>query len=368
MRLVVVLLFCFGSVALADNFNQGLKSYRHSNFSAAERAFLRVLQEGVNRATRAKVYKYIGLSQYMLGRKGDASSSFRSALRFDPLTELYPNEVLDSSVLEFFLQIKQESRKKPPPTAVRRPPVRKPLAKKPLVKKPYVPRVPMAGERRSAVRGKPAVRQPATKRVISKKPPTKTPITKHRKSTDGLFGTKKPKRISFGKKTRQPTARDNRSNNSLLLPSNKKLSTSSSGGVTALHFMPFGAGQFVNNSQFALPFLLAQSATLLTGGFMLLQFIDRKDEMEADEGYQVTKNLSEKNLEQKEYLKEYDAYVNEPKLWSYVSLAGFGVLWAGSVVEAIVNRPLVDRYGVLVPDVHYRPNDSSLAFVWQIPW
>ena len=364
MRLVILLLLSLGSVARADNFNQGLTSYRHSNFSAAEQAFLKVLQEGVNRATRAKVYKYVGLSQYMLGRKADAGKSFRSALRFDPMTELYPNEVLDSSVIEFFLQIKQDSRKRSPATSQvpRRPPVRKPLAKK----KPYVPRVPMTGGRRPAVRGKATTRQPPAKRVISKKPAAKSSTTKQRQSTDSLFGTKKPKRISFGKKTRQP-AGDNRRSNNLLLPSNKKLSSSSSSGITVLHFMPFGIGQFVNDSRWGLPLLVGQTGTLGCAAWMFLLALDRENERDTDPNYK--KSLAQKEEEEfKKYLEDYDAYVDEPKFWSYICAGGFATLWIGGTIEAILNRPLGEKYGAIIPELHYHPGDSSVALAWRIPW
>ena len=362
MRLIVLLL-CFSSVARADNFDRGLKSYRHSDFGAAERAFLKVLQEGVNRATRAKVYKYIGLSQYMLGRKADAGNSFRSALRFDPLTELYPNEALDSSVLEFFLQIKQENRRKAPTTSKlpRRPPVRKPLAKK----KPYVPRIPMTGGQRATVRGKPTTRQSPAKRVVTKRPPTKTPTTRQRKSTDNLFGTKKPKKITFGsKKNRQPTTGDNRRSNNLMLPSNKKLSAGSGGGITALHFMPFGIGQFVNDSRWGFPLLVGQIGALGCASLMYMVAIDREN----DPGYTGVKEAPNKTVAEKDYIEKYEAYANEPKIISYICAGGFATLWIGGMIEAIINRPLSEKYGALIPELHYHPGDSSVTLAWRIPW
>ena len=378
MRLVILLLLCIGSVARADNFNQGLTSYRRSDFSAAERAFLRVLQEGVNRATRAKVYKYVGLSQYMLGRKSDASNSFRSALRFDPMTELYPNEVLDSSVIEFFLQIKQDSKKKPATTMPRRPPVRKtPLAKK----KPYVPKVPMTGNRRPVVRGKTATKQSPAKRVVTKRPPAKASATKQRKSTDSLFGTKKPKKITFGsKKTRQPTTGANRRGN-LLLPSNKKLATSSGGGVTALHFMPFGIGQFVNDSRLAFPLLALQTGALGCGIWAFISYNNRQVERDGDAGYKEA--LDRKGTDQevkcdssvggdcesdKQYLEKYKVYVDEPKYWLIGCGGSFALLWIGGTIEAIINRPLGEKYGALIPKLHYRLDDHTVTFAWRIPW
>lgn len=370
MRLVILSLLCIGSVARADNFNQGLTSYRRSDFSAAERAFLRVLQEGVNRATRAKVYKYIGLSQYMLGRKSDASNSFRSALRFDPMTELYPNEVLDSSVIEFFLQIKQDSKKKPATTMPRRPPVRKtPLAKK----KPYVPKVPMTSGRRPAVRGKAMTKQSPAKRV-SKKTPAKSSATKQRKSTDSLFGTKKPKKITFGnKKNRQPPAGANRRANNLLLPSNKKLSASSSGGVTALHFMPFGIGQFVNDSRLAFPLLALQTGALGCGVWMFLLALDRENERDTDSNYKEALDRKGTGSEQdqkndKDYIEKYNAYVDEPKILSYVCAGSFAALWIGGTIEAIINRPLGEKYSVFIPKLHYRLDDHTVTLAWRIPW
>ena len=100
------------STGYGQSFDRGLKLYRRADFNGAEQAFQEVLRKGVNRSTRAKIYKFIGLSQYMQGRKKEATESFHSALKYDPLTELFPDEVLDSAVIEFFLQIKQDRRRR----------------------------------------------------------------------------------------------------------------------------------------------------------------------------------------------------------------------------------------------------------------
>ena len=260
----------------------------------------------------------------------------------------------------------------------RRPPVRKkPLAKK----KPYVPKVPMtSGGRRPTVRGKST--QSSARRVVGKKPPAKASATKQRKSTNSLFGTKKPKKISFGsKKNRQPATSDNRRGNNLLLPSNKKISSSSSGGITALHFMPFGIGQFVNDSRWGLPLLAAQTGALGCSVWAFFSSNNRQVERDEDKGYQEALNRKGTDQEvkcndptdttcesDKDYLEKYKVYVDEPKYWLYGCAGSFAALWIGGTIEAIINRPLGERYGSLIPELYYHLDDHTVTLAWRIPW
>ena len=156
----------FSASIYANSYDRGLKLYRRADFKGAESAFLDVLRGGVNRATRSRVYKYIGLSQYMLGRKNEARASFHSALKYNPKIEIYPDDVFDSSLLEFFLQIKQDSKRGL--RVVTSPPPRRTTAAKvappPITKKPASRKVVSAKPIKSGKQGLRGKRQVAKRK------------------------------------------------------------------------------------------------------------------------------------------------------------------------------------------------------------
>ena len=53
------------------------------------------------------------------------------------------------------------------------------------------------------------------------------------------------------------------------------------------------------------------------------------------------------------------------------SFAGFGVLWAGGILEAIINRPSLYLSSNIVPNIHYLPSLSkgdawALSLSWKL--
>ena len=314
---IVLIILTVSSSVLANSFDRGLNYYRTANFVQAKVEFQNALRAGSNRSGYGKIYKYLGLSQYMLGETKEAKASFGYALHYDPGVELYPNEVLDSGVLEFFLNIKQKLKKaRPAPpkraktSVVSRAKKRSvPVAKTPPIKPPSAKVVksvkPPANKskvgtsrkpRRVQAKNKPAAR-PKTNKVISrarnvankgaqkKSPPKQArpkvakrqakqqkPAVAKNKKQPNMFSAKKPPKViildsSGDKVKKQPKKRVPAYQELLPVPSSKTSSVRVRGGISAWSFLPFGAGQYAAGRYKAGHlFAIASIGALVTSG------------------------------------------------------------------------------------------------------
>ena len=378
----------FSDAGHANSYDHGIKLYRRADFKGAERAFLNVLRGGANRATKGRVYKYIGLCQYMVGRKSEARTSFHSALKYDPKTEIYPDEALDSSVLEFFLQIKQDRKKgigvvaNPSPTSKSYP-----SHGKAVISKQATPKAaPKPAPRRTTaakIAPKPAIKKPpgkrtsATKQIRDRKRSAKSSQQAVRKKTkkDSLFKDKKKKapRVIFRDKNDGSEQRGQ----SLLLPPGAGRDSSHYDSKSYLwHFLPFGIGQYMNDN-YKLGHAFAATGVLTLGSFIFYMYTTYTEQKVLDDFYtdmnsdrkRYTPNSNYVDHFKKwdELIAEWENYVSSLRLYSYTSLALFAAVYAGGVVEAIVNRPTAQRYSLLVPKVHYGYNyqGHQFALLWQ---
>ena len=392
----------FSAGSYANSYDRGIKLYRRADFKGAERAFLDVLRGGANRATKGRIYKYIGLCQYMMGRKKEARVSFHSALKNDPKTEIFPNEALDSSVLEFFLQIKQDSKKgigvvaSPPPASKRYPSHGKAAAKKRTAPK-QAPRraataktAPKQAPRRAATAKtapRPVAKKPPNKKATTAKPSKssrqntrdKRQVAKKKAKKDNLFTgkTKKPPRVIFRDKNGS-TDQPQEPSDSLLLPPGSDSDSSYYSSTSNLwHFLPFGVGQYMNDN-YKLGHAFAAAGILTLGSFVFYLYTTQAEQQTLDEYYEG-KAFDEQTLDRNDekyqahfaewdnLITEWEDYVAALRLYSYLSLAGFVAVWAGGVVEAILNRPSLREYSLLVPKVHYRHDfqGHQFALLWQ---
>ena len=330
----------------------------------------------------------------MLERKTEARASFHSALQYDPKTEIYPNEVLDSSVLEFFLQIKQDSQgsmgviASPPPGSKSYP-----SHGKAATSKRAAPKAASKPSPRRATAAKvapqPSAKKPTRKRTSTAKSTKRGKqntrgqrrIAKQKARKDNLFTgkAKKPPRVIFSEKGK---AREQQTRSSQLL-----LPPGTDGGSRYYHedsdlwrFFPFGVGQYVNDN-YKLGHAFAAAGILTLGSFILHMYHLRADQGVLDDYYvqrdSELKQYAPPTLPQAQYdvhvagwdatITEWEDYVGALKLYSYLSLAGFAAAWAGGVVEAMVNRPAAQNYSLLVPQVHYGHDHQGhqFALLWQ---
>ena len=324
IALIVVILVAslFSAAGHANSYDRGIKLYRRADFRGAEHAFLDVLRGGANRATKGRVYKYIGLSQYMLGRKKAARASFHSALKYDSKTEIYPNEALDSSVLEFFLQIKQDSKKgigviaSPPPVSKSYPSHGKAITSKRNTPK-AAPKSPSRRVTAAKVTPKHAAKKSTSKRESTAKSTKsgkqntrgKRQVAKKKANKNNLFTgkAKKPPRVIFnekGKTSKQQT----RSGQLLLPPGADRGSHYYREDSDLWRFLPFGVGQYMNDN-YKLGHAFAAAGILTLGSFIFYMSRMREDQVTLDNFYAQMANDTPiaKNRKTTQEFAEYQA-------------------------------------------------------------
>ena len=375
----------FSAASYANSYDRGIKMYRRADFKGAERAFLDVLRGGANRATKGRIYKYIGLCQFMLGRKSEARASFHSALRYNPKTEIFPNEALDSSVLEFFLEIKQDSKQGIGVPAATPPSLGKksyPTPRKPTISKQAAAKV---SKRAPPRRAKAVSQKHAVKR--SKAAKAERQVVKKKSKKDSMFTNKnkKPPRVIF--KDNNTNERSEHSKQLFLPTSRDDSSSLQYGSSDVWRFLPFGVGQYVNDS-YKLGHAFAAAGILTLGSFVFHMYRLQVDQIELDELYEGRTtafnnldkfvaapthrdpcNHSRENFKicWNDNVAEWEDYVGALKIYSYLSLAAFAAVWAGGVVEAMVNRPALQNYSLMLPKVHYGydGHNHQFALLWQ---
>lgn len=98
--------FSYGQGKGQDYFERGYQAYMRNQFPIAESFFRRALKQAEEKKDKAFILKFGGISQYMRGDKRSSSRTFRNALKLDPELDIFPEEVLDPSVITFFQNVK----------------------------------------------------------------------------------------------------------------------------------------------------------------------------------------------------------------------------------------------------------------------
>ncbi|MGE0174247.1 MAG: tol-pal system YbgF family protein [Oligoflexales bacterium] len=117
---ILALLCCLMAAqvpAFAQSLNDGMALYLKGNFEGAESALAAASQRESRPAERSKIFKLLGIVQYMQGNKGGAAQSFRSAISINPNISISTAEVLDESILPFFKEQRRHAAKKAPAPA-----------------------------------------------------------------------------------------------------------------------------------------------------------------------------------------------------------------------------------------------------------
>ncbi len=87
---------------MAQSYVLGARKYAKGDVKGAEAALIQATKRTKNRAELAKVYKLLGITQYMQNKKPQAAASFKAALGIDPRLTIKSDEVLDESVIPYF--------------------------------------------------------------------------------------------------------------------------------------------------------------------------------------------------------------------------------------------------------------------------
>lgn len=93
----------------AQTYKHGYHFYSRGQYSAAERAFQEALNRTLRVSEKARLHKWLGICQYMLGKRQVSAINFNAALKINPQTTISKSEVLDETVISFFKDIRKEA-------------------------------------------------------------------------------------------------------------------------------------------------------------------------------------------------------------------------------------------------------------------
>lgn len=88
--------------AVSQTYNSAHALYQKGNFNDAEIALKKSLGNKPAKSEQAKIYKLMGICQFMLNNKSAAATSFKQALALQANLQIASSEVLDEAVIAFF--------------------------------------------------------------------------------------------------------------------------------------------------------------------------------------------------------------------------------------------------------------------------
>ena len=104
---ILALLFSTESLK-ANNYLEGYKEYRKSNYNKAETLLKKSTREVNDNISKSKVYKILAIVQYMLGKRLDSESNLKNALSLNADIQITKDEVLDEGFIVYFNTIKKQ--------------------------------------------------------------------------------------------------------------------------------------------------------------------------------------------------------------------------------------------------------------------
>ena len=111
---------CMFSILTSDKFftnlyaqtlQQSMQYYFRGDLNGTENSLNATLRNKISDKDRSQAYKYLGIVQFMKGKKDPAANSFRNALRINPKLGISASEALDESVIPFFNSVKADKSK-----------------------------------------------------------------------------------------------------------------------------------------------------------------------------------------------------------------------------------------------------------------
>ncbi len=107
--LTIMGLFAASTELLAQSYAAGQAKYMQGDFKGAEAILTQALRQRASPQEKATTYKFLGMTQCMIGKRDQAAQSFRKALKFNRGIVVGSGEVLDESVITLFNSVKNES-------------------------------------------------------------------------------------------------------------------------------------------------------------------------------------------------------------------------------------------------------------------
>jgi len=284
----------------AQTFEEGYQSYMRNQFPVAEFQFRSALKKAKTKEDRAFIQKFMGICQFMRGDKKSAANTFYEALGSDRNVTIDEEEVLDPGVVAFFNVIKTRWSSSPEGLAAAKGPAHQGTALAPKNPgAPLAPGVPKTTAQEPLPAAKVAVQEtkPASPATVPAEPKTK------KKKIKEALSTSKPEEVSRI--------------------------------FSWMHLMPFGLGQFHNESYFlGSAVALGQVYSLYQYQFLSSQIIkEQKQNREVEENPNVLQSRKD------EFLLENANYISGLKKDRDTSGTLFAALWVGGVIEAYISAP-----------------------------
>ena len=291
---------------MAQTYNDAYQQYIKSDYPGAIATLGKVVKTAYDKEELGRAFKLLGIVHYMQGNKKGASAAFRMALRHDPNITVSQSEVLDETVVDFFVDQKtiaedellmkrmKEEERKGVPGGTSPPPAKSKGAAK------------TAGK----AAGKTASIPPADDDAFE----------------PGLSDKESgPKPKKTGKAPKFPTAKG--------MTAAKNKSKANNGEFSMIQLFPFGIGQFYNGS-FILGALVggAQIGSLL-GVYMLGNNINKaianSDAIQDDASYSQAEKDAAYNTA--------TSFAKEKRTLQTYCYVGFAGLWAVGAIEAVIH-------------------------------
>ncbi|MCX6128233.1 MAG: hypothetical protein NTX25_04115 [Proteobacteria bacterium] len=307
VSLCLCLSLSLGRVGYSQTFEEGYQSYMRNQFPVAELQFRNALKKAKTKEDRAFILKFAGICQYMRGDKKAAATTFYEAIIADKNVAIDEEEVLDPSVVSFFNTIKSKHHAQ----AESNSPTKAPANQSPTVKA-TTPEPTLASK---ATSPSPAAQAqtPAQAQAPINAPPPRSK-RKKKASGDGL-----------GK------AEDDSRN------------------ISWVHFLPFGAGQFYNNS----PILGSGFAGLELYLLYNYSSLTKKINEERSQNNQVNADPGISSDAKNDFIVKNLEFISSLNDEKQISGVAFFSLWIGGAAEALINAPRAR------PSDEHEPEDSS---------
>jgi hypothetical protein len=286
----------------AQTFEEGYQSYMRNQFPVAELQFRSAVKQAKTKEDRAFILKFMGICQFMRGDKKSAVNTFHEALAADRNITIDEEEVLDPGVVSFFNVIKTRWISSPESQAAAKGPAQKNMAV--AAKSPAAPVAPVAAKtlaQEQLPAAKVGVQEPKPASPANAIPTD--PKTKKKKTKEALSSSNKPE--------------------------------AGSRIFSWMYLMPFGLGQFHNESYFL------GSAVAIGQVYSLYQyqFLSSQISKERKQNQEVEVNPNVLQSRKDEFLLENANYISGLKKDRDTAGTLFAALWIGGVIEACISAP-----------------------------
>ncbi|MBF0442499.1 MAG: PEGA domain-containing protein [Oligoflexales bacterium] len=112
----IVLMIARPAVLKAQSFEDGYKKYSVGDMEGAISSLKSALGKNPPPPEKIKIYKLLGIVQFMKGQEQEAASSFQKLISLDPKASISSKDVFDESVIKFFNKVKKSPSPSPSPS------------------------------------------------------------------------------------------------------------------------------------------------------------------------------------------------------------------------------------------------------------